>query len=238
MLTENIAQLTSDLTGIRAAIISKGQEVPRGTPTSQWGAKIEAIQAGEDLMPLVTAIGPPAAQSDTAEGLAGHVEDAKGILATNLTAKGVTATQSEALRALAGRIGEIRATPPAAAGDVVSLLRLASRYTVSNTGMVSVPGTPTRALENGSVRISFRAHGAAHAGYPIVIRVYRNGNFVGTERTVSSAATSLISYSEDFTMEVGDIFELYAGVSNAGYNGGIQDLSFGFKLPLYVEAIA
>ena len=45
-LSENINQAISDFGSIKQAIIDKGVEVPSGTPTSQYGAKIGEIQSG------------------------------------------------------------------------------------------------------------------------------------------------------------------------------------------------
>ena len=45
-LSENINQAISDFGSIKQAIIEKGVEVPSGTPTSQYGAKIGEIQGG------------------------------------------------------------------------------------------------------------------------------------------------------------------------------------------------
>ena len=45
-LTQNINQAISDFNGVRQAIIEKGVEIPSGTPTSQYSAKISEIQSG------------------------------------------------------------------------------------------------------------------------------------------------------------------------------------------------
>ena len=45
-LSENISQAISDFDGIKQAIIDKGVEIPTGTPTSKYGAKIGEIQSG------------------------------------------------------------------------------------------------------------------------------------------------------------------------------------------------
>lgn len=45
-MSENINQAISDFGTIKQAIIDKGVEVPSGTPTSQYGAKIGEIQSG------------------------------------------------------------------------------------------------------------------------------------------------------------------------------------------------
>ena len=45
-LSENINQAISDFDGIKQAIIDKGVDVPSGTPTSQYSAKIGEIQSG------------------------------------------------------------------------------------------------------------------------------------------------------------------------------------------------
>ena len=45
-LSENISQAISDFNGIKQAIIDKGVDVPRGTPTSKYGDKIGEIQSG------------------------------------------------------------------------------------------------------------------------------------------------------------------------------------------------
>ena len=45
-LSKNINQAISDFGSIKQAIIEKGVEVPSGTPTSQYGAKIGEIQGG------------------------------------------------------------------------------------------------------------------------------------------------------------------------------------------------
>ncbi len=48
-LSENIGQAISDLNGVKQALINKGVEIPQGTPTSEFGAKIEEIQGGGGL---------------------------------------------------------------------------------------------------------------------------------------------------------------------------------------------
>ena len=45
-LSENINQAISDFNGIKQAIIDKGVEIPTGTKTSEYGAKISEIQGG------------------------------------------------------------------------------------------------------------------------------------------------------------------------------------------------
>ena len=45
-LSENINQAISDFKGVKQAIIDKGVEIPSGTPTSEYGAKIGEIQSG------------------------------------------------------------------------------------------------------------------------------------------------------------------------------------------------
>ena len=56
-LSENISQAISDFDGIKQAIIDKGVEVPSGTPTSEYGAKIGEIQSGggsdEDFISVI-----------------------------------------------------------------------------------------------------------------------------------------------------------------------------------------
>ena len=46
-LSQNINQAISDLNGVKQAIIDKGVEIPSGTKTSEYGAKISEIQTGE-----------------------------------------------------------------------------------------------------------------------------------------------------------------------------------------------
>ena len=45
-LNQNINQAISDFKGVKQAIIDKGVEIPSGTPTSEYGAKISEIQSG------------------------------------------------------------------------------------------------------------------------------------------------------------------------------------------------
>ena len=45
-LNENINQAINDFKGVKQAIIDKGVEIPSGTPTSEYGAKISEIQSG------------------------------------------------------------------------------------------------------------------------------------------------------------------------------------------------
>lgn len=45
-LQENVNQAINDLCEIRQALINKGVECPSGTPTCEYGAKIEGIQSG------------------------------------------------------------------------------------------------------------------------------------------------------------------------------------------------
>ena len=45
-LSENINQAISDFNSIKQAIIDKGVEIPSGTKTSEYGAKIGEIQGG------------------------------------------------------------------------------------------------------------------------------------------------------------------------------------------------
>lgn len=45
-LNENINQAINDFKGVKQAIIEKGVEIPSGTPTSEYGAKISEIQSG------------------------------------------------------------------------------------------------------------------------------------------------------------------------------------------------
>lgn len=45
-LSQNINQAIRDFDSVREAIINKGVEIPEGTPTSQYGAKIGEIQTG------------------------------------------------------------------------------------------------------------------------------------------------------------------------------------------------
>lgn len=55
-LNENINQAISDFKGIKQALIDKGVEIPQGTPTSEYGAKIEEIQSGGDTTDLIRVI--------------------------------------------------------------------------------------------------------------------------------------------------------------------------------------
>ena len=45
-LTQNINQAINDFKGVRQALMDKGVEIPSGTPTSQYGAKIGEISGG------------------------------------------------------------------------------------------------------------------------------------------------------------------------------------------------
>lgn len=45
-ISENINQAISDFKGIKQAIIDKGVEIHKGTPTSEYGAKIEGMTVG------------------------------------------------------------------------------------------------------------------------------------------------------------------------------------------------
>lgn len=45
-ISENINQAISDFKSIKQAIIDKGVEIPEGTPTSEYGAKIEGMTVG------------------------------------------------------------------------------------------------------------------------------------------------------------------------------------------------
>ena len=45
-LNQNINQAINDFKGVKQAIIDKGVEIPSGTPTSEYGAKISEIQSG------------------------------------------------------------------------------------------------------------------------------------------------------------------------------------------------
>ena len=45
-ISENINQAISDFKGIKQALIDKGVEMPQGTPTSEYGAKIEGMTVG------------------------------------------------------------------------------------------------------------------------------------------------------------------------------------------------
>ena len=45
-LNQNINQAISDFNGIKQAIIDKGVQIPSGTKTSEYGAKISEIQTG------------------------------------------------------------------------------------------------------------------------------------------------------------------------------------------------
>ena len=47
-LQENVNQAINDLCEIREALIKKGVECPSGTPTCEYGEKIEQIQSGGD----------------------------------------------------------------------------------------------------------------------------------------------------------------------------------------------
>lgn len=50
-LTQNINQAINDFKGVRQALMDKGVEIPSGTPTSQYGAKIGEIQTGGGQQP-------------------------------------------------------------------------------------------------------------------------------------------------------------------------------------------
>ena len=50
-LSENVNQAISDFGAIKQAIVDKGVDVPTGTPTSQYGAKIGEIQTGGGTTP-------------------------------------------------------------------------------------------------------------------------------------------------------------------------------------------
>ena len=50
-LTQNINQAINDFKGVRQALMDKGVEIPSGTPTSQYGAKIGEIQTGGGEQP-------------------------------------------------------------------------------------------------------------------------------------------------------------------------------------------
>jgi len=47
-LTENITQAINDFDAIKTAIVAKGVDVPVGTPTSDYGVKIDAIPSGAE----------------------------------------------------------------------------------------------------------------------------------------------------------------------------------------------
>ena len=59
-ISENINQAISDFKGIKQAIIDKGVEIPEGTPTSEYGAKIREIGSENDFKEVIerTAVNP------------------------------------------------------------------------------------------------------------------------------------------------------------------------------------
>ena len=63
--------------------------------------------ASDGKATVAGAIGAPAIAGNTFAQLAGHVNTARGTLATNLTAKNVAATQSEPLQTLAAKVASI-----------------------------------------------------------------------------------------------------------------------------------
>lgn len=51
-ISENINQAISDFKGIKQALIDKGIEIPQGTPTSEYGAKIDEFKGIVDTTDL------------------------------------------------------------------------------------------------------------------------------------------------------------------------------------------
>lgn len=52
-ISENINQAISDFKGIKQALINKGIEIPQGTPTSEYGAKIGEIGGENDFKEVI-----------------------------------------------------------------------------------------------------------------------------------------------------------------------------------------
>ena len=68
--------------------------------------------------------------------------------------------------------------------------------------------------QSGTVRIAF-SHRAYNSGTTVYSKVYINGIARGTERSTTS--TTLIRYTEDFTVNAGDRIDIYAHSSNSNY---------------------
>jgi len=97
------------------------------------------------------------------------------------------------------------------AGDYIIQERDTAYKNVSTT--YTIASESFKLKLSGTIRIVFEI-GTATSGTSSYGRVYKNGIAVGAERTTLSATES---FSEDFTIQNGDIFSVYT--KSAGVNG-------------------
>ena len=82
----------------------------------------------------------------------------------------------------------------------------------------------------GMIRVSFDLKGSAGSGYQVWGRVYKNGSAAGTERSVTG--TTYTTYTEDLSVAVGDLIQLYSkGNTTGGETAYVRNFRISYDFP-------
>jgi hypothetical protein len=129
-----------------------------------------------------------------------------------------------------GATGAPRIENLAMANNVVTA---GNKYILRSDIEDSVTGTTLTTLkefyttQSGTCRIYFELKSSSSTAYG---RVYVNNVAVGTQRSTTS--TSYVSYTEDFSISVGDSIEIKAYSNNALTNAYIKKFRYGVSNPI------
>ena len=110
-----------------------------------------------------------------------------------------------------GKLVASQAPIPFSAGEVVAFSNDTVSYNGSLSYSIVVPAWGVTIGASGKVRVSFGMK-AQNASYIVYARIYLNGVGVGIERSTTS--TTLITFTEDITVNAGDAFQIYAKCTN------------------------
>ena len=136
----------------------------------------------------------------------GTVAAGKVLGDSNLTAANIL--NGKSIFGLAGTVCGISAV---SAGDSEIFI---NNKTSSTTSTTMVPIRSATLKLGGTIRVKFTAKLDGSTGYTGTWQVYKNGTPVGTMRTLTSNNnTPSAAYSEDFSVNSGDVIAIYAKTS-------------------------
>lgn len=120
--------------------------------------------------------------------------------------------------------------------EIVTTLEAGDNSWVSSDNVVAVSTTyfekkkEIKVNASGTLRVYWEAkYQVDHATYVIYSRVYINGTAVGD--TYSNGDDYYIPFTEDITVNAGDLVQLFARVSNSSYLGYVRNFRLCTSLP-------
>jgi hypothetical protein len=179
---------------------------------------------------IASVIGSPATSIDTFAQLKTHIQNSKNTLAETLSNYNKPSTASESLESLTNKvIGLGLSITP---GDDMYIGVSEEQVSLSSSTYVKVKEIKVNVSGTVRTRFTLRANTQSGDAYATI---YINGIAVGTER--SNGSSNPIIFTEDLSVNKGDLVQLYGRSSSTYYSGNVAGFSLGIANTDYAERI-